>query len=340
MSDRPRASKTDGNANTSAARSASDTSSSASGEGHPPGQALGGGRCARRSLLDRQGLPRARAHDEQVRGRHVGRHPREGGDEVLEALAAQQPARVGDHERVRGQAEARAGGATLSGGRADGSAPMSTPCGMCATFSAGTPAARNSSRMSRDMATKASASRRSRLRAPVPARMARSSARARVGLAPGVDLARHLAVHLRLEDDALPRRARDQHAGQAEHARAAHDEHVVGSGRRRKSAASACGTMRYLPVRPGPGGGTRTMRMPSQRLLGRPRALSAAREHGDGRARAGEVAPQGADVTLAAAQDRMERLGEEEDADQRPGVTRSRSGSGSGCAAGGISFTT
>ena len=159
----------------------------------------------------------------------------------------------------------------------------------------------------------------------------------REGLAPGVDLARHLAVHFRLEDDALPRRARGQHSGQAKDPRASHDEDVVGPAQ----AVQCRQRVRDHAVLAGAARAGRRHAHDAhalERLLRRPAALPPARDHGDGRARAGELTPQGTNVALAAAQDRMERLGEEEDADQRPGATRSRSGSA--CSAGGISLTT
>jgi hypothetical protein len=273
-----------------------------------------------------------------MRGRHVGRDLREGGEEVLEAFPAQQPARVGDHAGVGGQTKAGAGGLALAGGgrmEADGIDAVRNVRDLLRGHSGGQELVADQPRHGHEAVGVAEEQvARARSRANGPAERG-----GRKGLAPGVDLARHLAVHFRLEDHALPRRARGQHSGQAEHARATHDEDVVGAAQTVQRRQH----VRDHAVLAGAAGARRRHAHDVHALeclVRRPTVLSPAREHGDRRARAGEVTAEGTNMALAAAQDRMERLREEKDADQRPGVTRSRSGSGSGCAAGGISFTT
>ena len=141
---------------------------------------------------------------------------------------------------------------------------MSTPWGRSTIRSPGMPAASISSRMTRDIATNASASRSHRLRRAVAPLASR----------PAGPLA-HALPHVQASPLSSPFVSGCITTGTPD-ARAAtrpgrpstrvpRTTSTSWPGASRTTARTAAGSMRNLPVRPGPAGGTRTTRMPSTR---------------------------------------------------------------------------
>lgn len=240
------------------------------------------------------------------------RQPREGVEQDVQPLAAQQPARVDDERAVSRQAQALALARALlwtRRGEASGIDRVRYVDGLGLAHARPEQLAPDLLR-DRDPGVGIPHQR-------VPQRHGRAhqSAHARLvgGRAPGVDLPGHFAVHLGLEHDALAQRARHQQPGQAEHARARHHQHVV-AGALARQRRKRRGHHRVLAAPAGPGRRDAQHAHAVQRLLGGP-ARVAAPGH-DGRRETGrrQAAAHLADVALAAPEHGMERLGQVQDA--------------------------
>ena len=270
----------------------------------------------------------SRAHEQEVRARLPHRHAFESGQERLQALAPQQPARPRNHEGISRQAEAAAQRGPLVGARG----PEAR--GVDPVREVGDPLGGDS--RGQELLADPLRHRHERVgvaQQEVPERRAPSYCRGHrppcVARSPGVYLAAHLAVQLGLEHDSLAEGPSRHQSGQAEDARPPHDQHVEGvtlpnqRGERRRDH----------PVLPGPARSGR--RHPSdpdalERLLGRPGRVAAPRDHGRGHPRCRQARPERPDVLFAATQDGVERLGQEEDPRQRGGSAGSVSPSREG----------
>ena len=116
----------------------------------------------------------------------------------------------------------------------------------------------------------------------------------------------------------MPRARAIDEPGQAQDARAAHDQHVEAVALAHEGARARRGPSGTCRPAPGPRGRRARTRMPSSvssaGQAGSPRRVTTVA----GMPEAARRAPSDADVLLAAAEHGMERLGQEEDAGQRP----------------------
>ena len=238
----------------------------------------------------------------------------------LEPLAPQQAPRVDGQDALR-QGPARAGARASPRPSRAGSAPCPPRGAAARSRSPGTPAPSISSRMARDIATNASASRSQRLRRAVAPRASRPAG-------PPA----HALPHVQASPLSSPFVSGCITTG-TPHARAAtrpgrpstrvpRTTRTSWPGASRTTARTAAGSIRNFPVRPGPGGRHPHDTDAVHLLFGRPGRIGPARHHGGRVSRRHERRAEPPDVGLASAQDRVERLGEEEDAGQRPGAAR------------------
>ena len=321
-SERPRASKIDGNTKTSDGAQVVLDVVDAAGEGRRGRRGPRSRDAAPQLVLDATAPgPRPSPTSSEVRAR-LGRPPRraKASTQRLEALAAQQPARVGDDAGVRRAARgARAAPRALRGVGGPEALGVDAVRDVARPARGGTPARHelvaDQARHGHEGVGVAQQQVAQRATAPHDRAPRQPAGRARCPRCrPRPTARRSPRAAAR---PALPQRARGQQAGQAQHARPAHHQHVVARRARAAARGSARGHHRVLAARgPGPAGRTRTTRTPSSVSSRRPaprppRRVTTVARH----ARRATSAPrQVADVALAAAQDRMERLGQEEDA--------------------------
>ena len=199
-------------------------------EGDPRAEAALGD-AATQLVLDRERLALARADQHQAQ---AGRPARRWRRRRRRASRAPCPA-AGAPSRRPGrppEGPARAGARASRRPSRAGSAPCPPRGAAARSARRGCRPPSISSRIARDIATKASASRSQRLRRAVAARASRPAGPPAQRLAPRPGLSAQLAVRLRLHHDGHAGRARRHEARQAQHARAANDERRRGPGPR------------------------------------------------------------------------------------------------------------